>query len=55
VFAALFVYVGLVESWKAVKRAMGWGSSLSKEAERLNIRAEKMDGDFGTGGTSTPV
>ena len=55
VFACLVVYVALVESWKAVKRAMGWGASLSKEAERLHIRAEKVDGGVGTDGTVTPV
>lgn len=55
VFACLVVYVALVESWKAVKRAMGWGAALSKEAERLNIRAEKIDGEVGTNGTASPV
>jgi len=55
VFACLVVYVALVESWKAVKRAMGWGAALSKEAERLNIRAEKIEGGMGTNGTASPV
>jgi Na+-exporting ATPase len=55
VFASLLVYITLVESWKAVKRARGWGTPLSKEAELVRVRAEKVETGMNTDGISTPV
>ncbi|KIW02627.1 potassium/sodium efflux P-type ATPase, fungal-type [Verruconis gallopava] len=57
VFACLLTYITLVESWKAIKRAKGWGTPLSKEAKIARAREAKseMGMDTSTGGTSTPI
>jgi Na+-exporting ATPase len=51
----LIMYIAMVESWKAVKRARGWGAPLSKEARLQKVRTEMLEMASSTGGTSTPV